>query len=182
MGQEQSHTEPGHNLSRGGARLKVGTGEALRGEGLPHLPDGHDHPGRVHSLCSPMHCGPGPHGLCRARCPTRTTAHAPLSEVVPLLSFRSCAPRNHRITLTKRARQALSQWTDLQWFRLGVPLGPVLTRIFIRTDASPAGWGAVCEGRPAHGLRAQGESISWNWRPCGCHCWPSRTGCWAATY
>ena len=66
--------------------------------------------------------------------------------------------RNHRILLTKRASQALTQWTDPLWFSTGVPLGPMLSRQLIRTDASLTGWGAVCEGFPASGLWPEDEA------------------------
>ena len=59
--------------------------------------------------------------------------------------------RNVRIPMTKRAYSALVPWLDSNLYESGVPMGPVLLRRVICTDASLTGWGASAKVNPRTG-------------------------------
>ncbi|XP_059381433.1 uncharacterized protein LOC132116575, partial [Carassius carassius] len=62
-----------------------------------------------------------------------------------------CSP--HRtISVTRRCVMSLKQWTSAEFLLTGVRLGICASRETVTTDASLTGWGAVCQGRPAHGV------------------------------
>ena len=62
-----------------------------------------------------------------------------------------CFP--HRtISVTRRCVMSIKQWMSTEFLLAGVRLGICASRETVTTDASLTGWGAVCQGRPAHGV------------------------------
>ena len=57
-----------------------------------------------------------------------------------------------RVAVTAKCVQALQQWKDKSFLLEGVPMGRIISRKMITTDASLKGWGATLEGRTASGL------------------------------
>ena len=62
-----------------------------------------------------------------------------------------------RITVTHSCVSTLRPWSSPDMFSPGVPLGIVTQRTVVSTDASTAGWGAVCLGVPASGLWSESQ-------------------------
>ena len=59
---------------------------------------------------------------------------------------------SRRVTVTETCMQALRQWKVAAFLSEGVPVGRIISRKVITTDASLKGWGATFEGRTARGL------------------------------
>ena len=57
-----------------------------------------------------------------------------------------------RVAVTTKSKQALQQWKDATFRLKGVPVGRIISREMITTDASLSGWGTTLEGRTASGL------------------------------
>ena len=57
-----------------------------------------------------------------------------------------------RVAVTTKGKQALQQWKDATFRLEGVPVGRIISRKMITTDASLSGWGTTLEGRTASGL------------------------------
>ncbi len=70
------------------------------------------------------------------------------------------SPRCHphqTISVTRRCVLTLKTWTSSKFLRGGVRLGACFRRETVTTDASLTGWGAVCQGRPAHGTWTEAQ-------------------------
>ncbi len=52
---------------------------------------------------------------------------------------------------------ALTPWKNPRWMEKGVAMGLVHTKKVVTTDASNAGWGALCEGKPTFGHWSKAE-------------------------
>ncbi|XP_029909243.1 uncharacterized protein LOC115360460 [Myripristis murdjan] len=58
---------------------------------------------------------------------------------------------SHRVRVSVDCTAALIPWRKRGFLTQGVPMGVVLCRKLITTDASLVGWGGVCEGRAVNG-------------------------------
>ncbi|XP_062386517.1 uncharacterized protein LOC134075064 [Sardina pilchardus] len=58
---------------------------------------------------------------------------------------------NKRLTVDALCQTALAPWTQRQLLHQGAPIGRILFRKVITTDASLRGWGAICEDRTVRG-------------------------------
>ncbi len=70
-------------------------------------------------------------------------------------------PATCLIRVSRSCFRPLLQWRDPAFLQSGVRMGAIHRRHMITTDASMTGWGAVFEGRPAHG-EWTGEFLSWH--------------------
>ncbi|XP_067309082.1 uncharacterized protein [Pseudorasbora parva] len=57
------------------------------------------------------------------------------------------------LTVTRTCAAALRHWKSADFYTQGTPLGTVMLRKVVTTDASLTGWGATQEGRTVNGLR-----------------------------
>ncbi|XP_029973330.1 uncharacterized protein LOC115407110 [Salarias fasciatus] len=57
-----------------------------------------------------------------------------------------------RVTVSAQCVMALRRWRHPACLVTGVPMGPVLSRKVITTDASMSGWGGICEDRYVRGV------------------------------
>ncbi|KAI2647602.1 ORF V: Enzymatic polyprotein [Labeo rohita] len=64
-----------------------------------------------------------------------------------------------RVKVTHEWLDALTPWRDMTLYCQGVPIGQVIRRKTVTTDASSTGWGAVCDGRPAFGTWTETEKF-----------------------
>ncbi|XP_041864797.1 uncharacterized protein LOC121654646 [Melanotaenia boesemani] len=76
------------------------------------------------------------------------------------------SPTRHghcRVLISLACVQALRPWKRTAFLTTGVPMGTVLTRKVVTTDASMSGWGATHEGRTVNGLwSSQMQSVHIN--------------------
>ncbi|XP_043116738.1 LOW QUALITY PROTEIN: uncharacterized protein LOC122360307, partial [Puntigrus tetrazona] len=71
------------------------------------------------------------------------------------LRTKGFSPRGNplrKIKVSRRAVRALDLWRNPWFLNQGPRLGALCRRTSLATDASLTGWGAVLNGRPAHGL------------------------------
>ncbi len=78
-----------------------------------------------------------------------------------LLRIRSTGPATHLIRVSRSCFHTLLIWRNPTFLRSGVSMGGIHRRHMVTTDTSLTGWGAVFEGRPAHGVWT-GEFLSWH--------------------
>ncbi|KAI2644176.1 Protein P [Labeo rohita] len=81
---------------------------------------------------------------------------APAYETAPALAKEPCA--TECVKVTHECLDALTPWRDMTLYRQSVPIGQVIRRKTVRTDALSTGWGAVCDGRPAFGTWTETEN------------------------
>ncbi len=82
--------------------------------------------------------------------PSRLTQHAPISMVDKKPKYFSRCHPHRTISVTRGCVLTLKTWTSSKFLRKGVWLGTCFRCETVTTDASLTGWGAVCQGRPAH--------------------------------
>ncbi len=78
-----------------------------------------------------------------------------------VLRIHPTVPATRLIRVSRSCFRALLKWRDPTFLQSRVRMGAIHRRHMITTDASMKGWGAVFEGRPAHG-EWTGELLSWH--------------------
>ncbi len=78
-----------------------------------------------------------------------------------VLRIHPTVPATRLIRVLRSCFRALLKWRDPTFLQSRVRMGAIHRRHMITTDASMTGWGAVFEGRPAHG-EWTGEFLSWH--------------------